>query len=184
MGTSMSHPSLPTLSWRSVNASYDDSRIPPERVAREIWRAAKQTPDADVFGGLTSQAVYSAFVIAQTATEPLEAHRRCNAMISESKSASLLMEVAKRAVVQSVGKKDQASEFVSNLFREATNYFVSRDLPGHLGSERVKNVQAMIGFKSELIRKVGESIEKLEQTPKNHKEWSTLVTRITEVLSK
>ena len=184
MGTSISHPSLPTLSWHSVNASYDDSRIPAERVAREIWRAAKQTPDTDVFGGLTSKAVYNAFVIAQTATEPLEAHKECNAMISESKNASLFIEVAKRAVVQSIGKKDQASEFVTNLFRETTNYFVSRDLPGHLGSERIKNVQGMIGFKNELIKKVGELVGRLEQKPRNHKEWSTLINQIEKKLTK
>ena len=184
MGTSISHRSLPTLSWRSVNASYDDSRVSHERITREIWRAAKQTPDADILGGLTSQAVYSAFVIAQTTTQPFEAHRKCVAMICESKNASLFVEMARRAVVQSVGKEDQASEFVANLFRETTNYFVSRDLSGHLGSDRIRNVQDMIGFKSELINAVGESIGRLERMPKNLKDWSVLVNRIAEKLSK
>ena len=133
---------------------------------------------------LRSQAIYSVFLIVQSAKEPIEAHRRCVKMISEEKNASLFMEVAKRAVGQSVGKRDQASEFVSNLFREATNYFVSRDLSGHLGSERIKNVKEMVGFKSELINTVGTSIGKLEQAPNSYKEWAVLIERIAEKLSK
>lgn len=184
MGTSMSHRSLPTLGWRSVNASYDDPRITPGRIAREIWRAAQQTPNADVLEQLSSQAMYSVFLIAQSTTQPLDAQKRCNALISESKSASLFMEMAKRAVVKSVGKEDQASEFVSHLFRETTNYFISRDLSGHLGSDRISSLHDMIGLKTELIRTVGESIGRLELAPKNVRDWSTLIKRIAETLSK
>ena len=151
MGTSVNQRSPDTTNWRIVQRAYEDPNFPAERALKEIWRAATNQPQGDLAAQLGEPAIAAFADVAIASSSPAEAAREAGRVIAETKCASLAADIARRAAVQSAGRENPREAFAQRLFAEATNYLVSRDLPGHIGAnERLDSVSAAREFRQRL----------------------------------
>jgi hypothetical protein len=152
MGTSVNQRSPDTLNWRAVRAVYDDPNVPAERALMEVWRAADNQPEGSLPRLLAEPIIGSLAAVAGAAVSVEEAARAAGRLVATSKASSLAVDIARRAVVQSVGRPDAVETFVAKVFAEATNYLVSRDLPGQIRpSGRIENVADSMAFRQEVM---------------------------------
>ncbi len=136
MGSSVNQPSPRTLPWEVVERTYRDGAFPIEQGARELWRAAQSDPAADWSQLLAAPVVPVCLAIAMGSDSPAAALRQATLEIVRSRQASIAADIAKRAIVRSFDEPgEQAAAFAAALFGEASNYLVSRDLPGHIGPD-------------------------------------------------
>lgn len=133
MGTSVNQRSPDNDNWRLVQDVYRDPNIETDEALRSIWRAASNNNETNLTSLLSDPAIGSLASLAASAASPAEAFQTTTQYISDSKVSSLASDIAKRAVLQSAGKENASSLFYERLFAEATNYLVSRDLPGYVG---------------------------------------------------
>ena len=151
MGTSVNQRSPDTTNWRIVQRAYQDPTVPVDRALREIWRAATNQEQGDLAAQLAQPVIGSFAALASAAGTPAEASREAGRLIAEAKCASLGADIARRAAIQSAGREDAQSFFTQRLFAEATNYLVSRDLPGHVAEgTRIGSVSEAREFRQSL----------------------------------
>jgi hypothetical protein len=82
---------------------------------------------------------------------PALAMREFDQAATETYSANLALDMAKRALARASADSSGAVGFASELFAEAASYFASRDLPSYVGGPgRISTTSAVIGFKDEL----------------------------------
>ena len=184
MGTSTSQSSPKTLNWKAVGAVYKDPKVPVRRVVNEIWRAAQSTPDTNMGTLLTSKDIYSIYNILDRVNNPNQAYKEVNASITTEKKASLITEIGKRALVQATLGKNKKEDFIRNLVVETTNYLISRDLSSHLGSERLKDVNQLSLFKSNVLNEVAEKISGSYSIPQTKNQWNRSIKIILNKLSR
>lgn len=162
MGTSVNQPSPATQHWKVVQEMYDDPSVPPERLLREIWRAATNQPEGNLAAQLADPSILAIGNFATSATSPAEASYLAGTYIAENEVSSLATDIAKRAVMQSVGKPNPTVSFVERLFAEATNYLVSRDLPGHITpGSRLQNVSEARTFRRTMTESTASAVSPL-----------------------
>lgn len=156
MGTSISHRSPSTPNWSAAAVAYICPQIGVDRVVQEIWRAAINQPSGNLGVDLSAPIVSQCLQIAVHASTPHEASEETTRAIALSGQASLAADLGHRAAVStSRSTGDRVSAFVCALFSEASDYLVSRDLPGYVGfGERLKNVSDALAFKSHVRRHV------------------------------
>lgn len=178
MGTSANHPSPRTLPWRAVQAGYQNANVPIERVVNEIWRACRSNPDA-IPERLASPVLFDCYKAVKSSDSMREAVDRVTNVITESKTNSVITELARRAVPPSFAYSEPSKAWLQRLYVEVTNYLVSRDLPGFVGHEfRNGNVRQAIEFKSSLAAKVSQVVAEVRTDPTTNAEWSDF-TRVT-----
>ena len=188
MGTSVSQRSPSTPNWRAVGAAYNSPNIPTERVAQEVWRAAASQPGenlATLLGAGVIAGCAQAVVTATSSQQAVAAMRRQLALSGET---SIAGEIAQRAAVtgfQPTG--DRLTAFAAQLFSEASNYLVSRDLPGFVGSSpRVPNVSAAATLKAEVCRRVAGVVRSVPCPPDattSAPTWRAYVGAVVQALS-
>ncbi len=155
MGTSVSQASPKTGGWKVVAACYTDESLPVERLATEIWRAAL-TQDKSVFEQLGSRAVQEC--VSQANRSPdietaMDEARRIHGL----KQNTLLGEFAKRALIIKASGGFKSESGTSVLFRQLTDYFVSRDIAGFVGPKyRCKTIAELKHLKD----KIGDTVAK------------------------
>ena len=158
MGTSVNQRSPDTLNWRAVQATYEDQSFPVDRVLQEIWRAASDK-NADFSLMLAEPIVWQLRDIALKAQSPVEAAARAGRAIAQTKQTSLVADIAYRAAVQAASSLERAQTYSERVFAEASNYLVSRDLPGFVGATgRNSTVPDSIQFKSSVLRATAEAV--------------------------
>ena len=161
MGTSVSQRSPDTLNWRAAQATYEDSGIPIDRVLQEVWRAAT-SQDGEAFRAMLNEPiVYRLRDIAINARTPGEAARLASRAIAESKQTSLVADIALRAAVQSAASTTKAQAYSERLFAEASNYLLSRDLPGFVGTGRNSTVAESVRFKASVLHAASEAVRQV-----------------------
>jgi hypothetical protein len=187
MGTSVSHRSPSTPNWRAVDAAYNSPIITTERLAQEIWRAAASQPGDNLATLLGAGVIASCAEAVVTAASPQQALAAMRRQFALSGEASIAGEIAQRATVtgfQSTG--DRLTAFAAQLFSEASNYLVARDLPGFVGSSpRVPNVSAAAALKSEVCRHVAGVVHSLPcppDTTASAPAWSAYVGTVVQAL--
>lgn len=148
MGTSVNQASPKTLNWQAVHAAFRNPETPVDRIVTEVWRAAANQPQGDLTQLLSAPIVAKLGELAIHAKTSAEVARTSAIEIVRTKAASLAADIARRAAVQSIGSADRATTYREKIFAEATNYLVSRDLPGFLGAGRTKNAAESIEFKT------------------------------------
>lgn len=163
MGTSVSQSSPRNIKWDAVRASYKDDDIPINRVLSLIWRAATNQPEGD-WEKLLKQPIVSDLrdIAIQRATD-VEIATDTSRKIAQSKQASLVADIAQRAAVQSASSKERALSYSERVFVEASNYLISRDLPGYVGaggrnltvSDSLKFKAAILDAAAQVVREVG-----------------------------
>lgn len=183
MGTSVSQRSPDTLNWTIVSSVYDSDSMPVERVAHEVWRAACNQPEGNLADDLKTPFVRTCFQVARNAPTVQEAISSVRRAAVAMQEASLATSIAQRAVTAAVlNNKDRSRDFVTTLFYEASNYLVSRDLPGHLGrSERTKNVAQLTKFKEQICSVASSATRTIEiskDVSSTARSWNNLVNGI------
>jgi hypothetical protein len=183
MGTSANHPSPDTLPWHAVQAGYQNASIPVERVVKEIWRACQSDPDI-IPERLVSPVLFECYQAIKSTTSMPEAVDRVANVIKESKSNSIIVELARRAVPPAFTQSQPAQAWLQRLYVQVTSYLVSRDLPGFISHGfRNENVKEAIEFKKSLMAKVSESVAQVGVEPTNYAEWATFVNATTAKLA-
>lgn len=186
MGTSTSEGSPQTSSWRAAQAAYTNPSVPIERVVQEIWRAAVNQPAGNVAQSLAASVVARCLQIASTANSREIAIAEASSHIALSGGASLGAEIAKRAVAKSFREgDDRVAAYTANLFSEASNYLISRDLPGFVGARgRVHNATESLAFKLAAQRHVQERVEQVPRPSREHlaRNWSSYVAAVVDHL--
>ena len=160
MGTSVNQRSPDTLNWRAAQATYEDAGIPIERVLQEIWRAATTQPDADFKAMLAEPIVLHLRNLALGSESASSVAASARKAIAESKQTSLMADIAFRAAVQAATAPDRAQAYSERVFAEASNYLISRDLPGYVGSVgRSSTIADSLQFKSSVLRAATDAVK-------------------------
>jgi hypothetical protein len=188
MGTSTNQRSPRTSNWKAVETAYTHPGTTIQRTAQEIWRAASNEPDGGLVRTLSSPGIAQCLEAVQTSRSGTDAAQQVRRLLALSGQASLAGEIAQRAAVIAHGiKDDRTSAFVRSLFSEASNYLVSRDLPGFVGlADKVRTVQNATAFKSSIIQEVS---NKVDAVPKpsgrlsSPKTWQKYVNNIVDHLT-
>ena len=162
MGTSVSQRSPNTGGWRTVSACYTAETIPVDRAAVEIWRAALRQDDSLV-QQLGSPAV-TACVDAANERPTSEAAARTIEKINLSKQNNVVGEFAKRMLLVKAGGGAREDTPTAVLFRQLTDYYVSRDIPGYVGADfRCKTVSELRQFKQQIGDAVAARVKTVER---------------------
>lgn len=135
MGTSVSYASPGTPRWRFSTQHLSNPQVPVERQVQEVWRAAAGDREAALSADLAVRPVVTALRIAATANNPLTALNTFDAEVDPADSASLGVEFARRALARTAAAGGGRPRYVGELFAEATNYYVARDLSSRVGRQ-------------------------------------------------
>jgi len=180
MGTSTNQGSPRTPNWRAAQLAYESRDIPLDRALQEIWRAATNQEEGNIAFGLSSPIVARCLEIVSSEGSRDAALAKASSAIALSGEASLASTIAERAVALSFARGDRVTSFLASLFAEATNYLVSRDLPGFVGAGgRAENVSQALAFKSSLRQRAAEVVAGVRgPEPHGSRQWKTYVDRV------
>ncbi len=188
MGTSTNQRSPRTPNWKTVETAYTHPAITIQRAAQEIWRAAAKEVDGGLAGSLGSPLIAQCLETVQTSRSATDAAQKVRRLLALSGQTSLAGEIAQRAVVLAhEAKGDRTNAFVRSLFSEASNYLISRDLPGFVGlADRVRTVQNATVLKSSLIQEVSSNVDLVPKPSgklSNPRTWQKFATNVIDHLS-
>ena len=147
MGTSINQGSPDTTGWTVVAACYDNDAFSTEQTAMEIWRAA--TAQNATFVRQLKSEVVRMFVEQKVAARqsPAEVGDR----VAPRKENTITSELAKRSALITEARGYGHESPIAGLFRQLTDYFVARDISGHVGPEhRCKTFAEVRAFKRQL----------------------------------
>jgi hypothetical protein len=183
LGHSSSHGSPKTRNWKAVSLGYVHPDIPIKRIVSEIWLAAEnqQKPLSSL---LKSETIYRCQEAIKKSENMSQAYQNVEKEILSSKQNSIIAEFAKRAIPGAFKTKEQAQEWRSAFFSEVTNYLVSRDISGYVGSKfRNKTIGEVVKFKEEIKKAVYEITKKIKVEPTSSAQWKQYVSNaITEII--
>jgi hypothetical protein len=183
MGTSISHASPRTANWRAVGAIYESEMIPADRASQELWRAATNQPAGNLGADLGHPVVATCAQIVRDIPSRADAIARVRQTLAMSGVASLATDIAQRAAVSCFAAPgDRVGAFVQSLVGEATNYLVSRDLPGHVGrSNRIATVSDAMSFKAQVLdhaRQMAQSVLRPPGVEASPSSWKSYITTV------
>jgi hypothetical protein len=180
MGTSVNQRSPDTYNWRIVQRAYENPDVPIDLALRDIWRAADNQPEGNLFAQLADPVIGALAAVAATATSPMEASSEVGRLIVDQNAASLAADIARRAVMQSAGRENAQALVVERLFAEATNYLVSRDIPGHIRpGGRLETVADARAFKQDAMSTTADAVRRAAPPPSFEGDaWSRFVSTV------
>lgn len=182
MGTSVNQRSPGTDNWRMVQEIYRNPDIPIDQALRTLWRAASNRNEQNLADLLSRPEVGALVRFVTPGTTPAEAMSSLTGYIAREGISSLAADIAKRAVLQSVGKEHAREQFVQRLFSEATAYLVARDIPGYVGSgARFRSLDDARGFSRAMADRAAEAVSRTE-APRDFDAatWPTFVRSVIE----
>ena len=163
MGTSVNQRSPDTPPWVLAQDAYTDATLTIDAALREVWRAASNDTETNLSSFLAQSELRSFVELAARVATPSEAFQETSRFIADQKIASLSADIARRAVIQSAGADNPRQHFIERLFAEATNYLVSRDLPGHIRpGGKIQNVTDARRFTREMMET---AVDAVRRTP-------------------
>lgn len=176
MGTSISHGSpRKSTNWKRVFVCYEDNNLPSERIINEIWRAS-ENQDIPISSELKSSIIFKCFDTVKTSQNFKEALNKFDTEIFNSKSNSIVAELAKRAIPSSYQSTNPANQWTKNLFTEVTNYIISRDASGFVGENyRNKTISDLIDYKKMITSKVESLLQPGKTSIKSPKDWNSFI---------
>lgn len=186
MGTSVNQPSPKTINWRAAQATYRNADVPVERVLREMWRAATNQAEGNLANLLSQPIIARVRDIALQGGDATQVAMAASREIAESRQSSFAAEIARRAAVQSVTAEDRAQAYSERVFAEASNYLLSRDLPGYVGDiGRNKTVSDSFQFKRAVLEAAANVVRLVGTPPSNTPEaWHDHTTAVVDALKR
>lgn len=186
MGTSVNQASPATANWSAVWQAYLLDAIPVSRAAQELWRAATNQRDTNLATDLSAPVIAQCLSVVLKAATASDAIQTASRLVALSGATSLAADIALRSIPRAFASKDRVAGFTETLFSEASNYFVSRDLPGYVGrSTRTENVSASSRFKTELCREAERKVRAVRRPAgldTAADSWRTYVTTVVKQL--
>jgi len=172
MGTSVSQSSPKTGGWRAVSSCYTASNASAERTATEVWRAASHQ-DNSVFEQLGTGAVAECLKAAQGRLNKDAAADKI-VQIGNLKQNTVVGEFAKRALMIKAAGGYEGETAASVLFRQLTDYFISRDVSGYVGpAYRCKTIAELRALKEQVGDAVARKVRAAERSENlGSKSWS------------
>lgn len=162
MGTSVNQRSPNTGGWRSVATCYSNENVSLDRTALEIWRAAA-TQDSEISNQLESEVVAKCAAAATQGFSQAQAFEEVE-RLSGLKQNNLIGEFAKQALLIKTAGGHSDESFTSVLFRQITNYLVSRDISGYVGpNSRCRTAEDARALKSKLADVVARKVSEIER---------------------
>lgn len=184
MGTSTSHTSPNRPTWNSMRRLLRDETVPLDRVMNEVWSVALRDGDAPILDQLGSSVVYELGRISVEAQSPGEAARLATRAIARSKASSVVVELAKRALLGSVQKgENRIQAFAQGVFAEVAGYITARDLSGLIGSPKFKDASSSISFKADLRSITTTVVTKFQPNLDTPEAWNGFVRKVANALS-
>lgn len=161
MGTSTNQRSPRTPNWKAVEVTYTHPGATVQRTAQEIWRAAANEPDGGLISTLSNPIIAQCVDVVQKSQSATDAAQKVRRLLALSGQSSLAGEIAQRAsIIAHETKGNRTNAFVRSLFSEASNYLVSRDLPGFVGlADKVRTVQNAAVLKSAIMKEVSSNVD-------------------------
>lgn len=151
MGTSSSQRSPNTPNWQLASAVLGRSDVALQRQSEEMWRAAAADREGRLAGELGAEVLAAAGAIAAAARSPQEAAALFHRQVQEQKSAGIMLDIGRRALIRAVAQGAGAAGFAAELFSEAASYYSSRDLPSYVGAPgRVDRTSESVALKNGL----------------------------------
>jgi hypothetical protein len=133
-----------------------------DRTAVEIWRAALRQDDS-LLQQLGSPTVATCVDAANERPTPESAARTIE-QISLSKQNNVVGEFAKRMLLVKASGGAHGDTPTAVLFRQLTDYYVSRDIAGYVGADfRCKTVSELRNFKQQLGDTVAAKVKTVER---------------------
>lgn len=184
MGTSVNQGSPRTRNWDAVQSTYKSDAFPIERVLREVWRAATNQAEGDLAAQLSSPIVSRLRDIAVQGTSAVEVASAINREIAQSRQTSLGVEIARRAAIQCLKAENRSQAFSERVFAEASNYLVSRDLPGFVGADfRNQSVAESFEFKQSIQNATANTVRDVSvPSVSNAEAWRTYTEAVVDRL--
>jgi len=177
----MNQRSPKTTSWRSVDAAYLNPDVSIQRTVQELWRASAND-EHGLANSLGSKVLAQCVEIINNAQSAVDAAQRVRRLVALSGSSSLAADIAQRAIVLSFTNQNRIENFVRAVFTEASNYLVSRDLPGYVGvGSRLRTVTDIAVFKSSVISEVASHVDSVPYPTGNlgeHQTWNKFVDSV------
>lgn len=186
MGTSVNQPSPKTINWRAAQATYRNADVPVERVLREMWRAATNQAEGNLASLLAQPIIARVRDIALQGGDATQVAMAVSREIAESRQSSFAAVIAQRAAVQSVSAADRDQAYSERVFAEASNYLLSRDLPGYVGDiGRNKNVGDSYQFKRAVLEAATNVVRQVGTPSSNTPEaWHEHTTAVVDALKR
>lgn len=184
MGTSVNQRSPKTSNWSAVETAYTHSVVSLQRTVQEIWRASANEQDGGLAGDLAGPTIAQCVEIVKNATSAIDVGQKIRRLLALSGQASLAGDIANRAAIVSFSaEENRIDSFVRSLFSEASNYLVSRDIPGFAGlTDKLKTVRDVTALKTSIIQEVAStvaSVNKPEGDLSNPNNWKVFVNEVT-----
>lgn len=179
MGTSRNDPSPRTKPWLMATAMLGRKEIDARRLNEQLWRAA-----ADDLGGaladlFSDPALARASEIASSRYAVQDALAAYDAAVREYRSAGLSIDMGRRALARISAAGGDSQTFASQLFSEATLYYVSRDLPSVVGTAgRVSSASEMIDYKTRLRNTSAEVVNAAGPPPSAASDWAGYISSV------
>lgn len=151
MGTSVNQHSPDIPSWRLARALLGNSDASPADQIAEVWRAAVADRSRALEAELGDPLLAHCARIAHEARTAQDALNDFDMVVVNSRTRNFAVELGRRALGRAAVAGTGAEGFGAELFAEATNYYVARDLPGFVGSKhRLQTARDALTLKGEL----------------------------------
>lgn len=178
MGTSTNPRSPNTPQWRPLRAVLG-SGWPIERQSSEVWLAATADREGQLSDDLGAPEVAAAGQIASSGLNPVQATRAFDNVLEDSGAHGIIMDMARRALARAAAAESGVEGFATQLFTEAVSYYVSRELPSHVGRrEGVSSTSAAIELKSRIKEVTRDIVRRQPAASAEPGEWKAYVSRV------
>jgi len=185
VGTSVNQRSPARPTWKLAQALIGRADTSAGDQGAEIWRAASLDPDTAIQRRLSDPIIANACVLAGQAKVPAEAVRLYDAILNERRTAGLVFDLTRRALVRSIAEGGGSDRFAGELFAETVAYYASRDLPSYVGKRgRISKASEIIDLKKALQRHTREVVSSSKVPRVTHATWSEFVASAVGKLSK
>jgi hypothetical protein len=178
MGTSINHASPDVTIWNVVAACYDKN-IPLEQTATVLWRAV--TTQNDILVRQLKSETVAALVQQEVVQD-----RKLRQTVGLPKENTIASELVKRSVQIRTAGGYKADSSLAGVFRQLTDYFVARDISGHVGARhRCKTFVEVRTFKQQLGDVIAAKVRRAEvEYNLSSRGWSESVGIVLKFLTK
>lgn len=176
MGTSISHPSPNNLNWKPTKIGYEREQIPIQTIISQIWRASENQA-APLSTQMGADIVFQCHEIVKNSVSIPQAMSDFSKAQIQSKQNSIVAEFAKRAIPVALSSQNPTQAWRSAFFSELTNYIVSRDASGYVGSKyRNKSIADLSNFKTTIRNEVSKIVSSIKQEPADKTQWNSFIS--------
>jgi hypothetical protein len=183
MGTSRNDRSPSSPPWRPLQAVLGRKDIETQRQMQELWLGAFADRGERLLGDFSKPAMVDLLSVAAANPSPQAAIQAFDDVVGKSGDAGLALDFARRALVRNAASKGGIAGFASELFSEASGYYVSRDLPSFVGAEnRIPDASGAIKLKQAIKIATQEAVSRVGAPKPERASWLAYIGAVIDQL--